>query len=113
MSESQQNLPDCFSCGNCSYRTAGYKPLCPQCGQAKMVPMEATATGRIVDFVPVLYPPENLKHLGPYTSVLVRLDNGCNMFGIVRESPARIEIGQSVVISKFDAVSRELFFQTA
>jgi len=111
MTEGQQKLPACYRCEKCGYHTAGYKPLCPQCGHAEMSQGEKTSTGKILDFVPVLYPPENLKDLGNYISLLVKLDNGCKMFGILMEDPERVNVGQKVIISKFNENTHELFFR--
>ena len=73
---------------------------------------EGVTSGEVVDFVPIAYPPENLKQLGSYVSVLVKLDNGCQIFGIVAEDPKSIKIGTSVLVSSFNDQTRELFFKT-
>ncbi|MBI2528953.1 MAG: hypothetical protein HYY95_10085 [Candidatus Rokubacteria bacterium] len=74
---------------------------------------EAATGGHVVDFVPVLYPPENLKGLGRYVSVLVRLDNGCQVFGVFRGDPERIRVGTPVVVSQGDAAEKVPFFDVA
>jgi uncharacterized OB-fold protein len=76
-----------------------------------MIQVEKTRRGKILDFVPTLYPPDNLKDLGPYISILVKLDNGCNVFGIMMDDPDQVQVGQNVIISKFDINTHELFFQ--
>ena len=111
MNENQQKLPVCYRCEKCSYHIARHIPVCPRCGNMKMTPVEKTPTGKILDFVPTLYPPENLKDLGSYISVLVKLDNGCNVFGIMMDDPDRVKVGQDVTISKFNENTQELFFQ--
>jgi uncharacterized OB-fold protein len=73
---------------------------------------EGVKRGEIVDFVPVAYPPENLKQLGSYVSVLVKLDNGCQIFGIVLENPDLVKIGTPVAVSNFNQQTKELFFKT-
>ena len=40
----------------------------------EMALKEGVTRGEVVDFVPIAYPPENLKQLGEYVSVLVKLD---------------------------------------
>lgn len=104
-------MPECRRCGSCGYSAAGRKPLCPRCGRAEMASLETTPDGTILDFVPVIYPPENLKDVGEYVSVLVKLENGCNVFGMMREEPGRIAIGHGVTVSKFDAGRQALFFR--
>lgn len=111
MTEISQKLPACCRCAKCGYRSAGRKPLCPQCGGAEMKSLDPSGEGRIVDFVPVIYPPENLKHLGNYTSVYVELDNGCRMFGILTDDPAGIAAGKRVAVSRYDDASQELHFR--
>ncbi len=76
-----------------------------------MVKQSGTERGEVVDFVPVAYPPENLKHLGAYVSVLVKLDNGCRIFGIVMEKPDLVKIGTAVAVSSFNPQTKELFFR--
>ncbi len=53
--------------------------------------------GTVLDLVRIAYPPENLKHLGAYTSVLVALEGGGRVFGIVDGDAARVSAGQQVI----------------
>ena len=76
-----------------------------------MVPLEPAITGELLDFVPVFHPPENLKLLGPYVSVLVRLENGCRTFGIFLGSPAALRIGDALVASSQQDDTPRPFFQ--
>ena len=75
-----------------------------------MVELEGGNKGEVLEFVPVLFPPENLKGLRQYVSVLVKLDNGCRAFGIFLGDPEKIKVGASVVVSKADKDSNALFF---
>lgn len=111
MTGDRQQLPSCCRCEKCGFTTVGSNPLCPRCGHGRMTRIETTPEGKILDFVPVIYPPENLKELGNYTSVLVKLENGCNVFGIMLEDSGRLEAGQGVIVSKYDPDRRELFFE--
>lgn len=111
MTETRPTLPACCKCKSCGYRAAGRKPLCPRCGHVEMTILETTPDGKILDFVPVIYPPENLKELGKYVSVLVKLENGCNVFGMMLEEPCLVGVGHSVMISKFDESRQALFFR--
>ena len=111
MGEFEKPLPPCFRCNHCGYRSGILKAVCPQCGSEGMVAQEGVEKGEVVDFVPVAYPPENLKHLGSYVSVLVKLDNGCQIFGIVLENHDRVKIGIPVSIANFNHQTKELFFK--
>jgi len=111
MSESEQTLPACYGCEKCGYRTARYKPLCRRCGHSRIIGITPSSAGSILDFIPTYYPPENLKNLGPYISVLVKLDNDCNMFGIMLEDAKMVEAGQNVVVDKFDRKNGLLVFK--
>ena len=111
MMETRSTLPACCRCESCGYRAAGRKPLCPRCGHVEMASLETTPNGKILDFVPVIFPPENLKELGKYVSVLVKLENGCNVFGMMLEEVGLVGVGHGVTISKFDESSQALFFR--
>jgi len=113
MDESNKiQLPRCYSCNSCGYRSSAYKAVCPICRSTDMVALEGAKGGIVVDFVQVSIPPENLKDLGEYVSVLVKLDNGCQIFGIILEDPKNIKIGTSVVVSSFNNDTKEVFFKT-
>jgi len=109
----ETQLPRCFSCSQCGLQASSFRATCPGCGSTGIVEYEAPKTGRIVDFVPIFFPPENLVDLGQYVSVLVKLDNGCQLFGIVHEEQKNIAIGSSVEISSYDRESKKLFFRLA
>ena len=112
MSELGKVLPPCFTCNHCGYRSGTLKAVCPECGSEGMAVQEGGKRGEVVDFVPVAYPPENLKHLGSYVSVLVKLNSGCQIFGIVLENPDLVKIGTPVAVSNFNPQTKELFFKT-
>lgn len=113
MTESDRTeLPPCFRCSNCGYSSSTFKAVCPRCGIGEMSVFEGAKVGKIVDFVTVSFPPENLKHLGTYTSVLVRLENGCQIFGIISGESKDVKIGTPVVISSYDHDTKALFFET-
>ncbi len=112
MSEPEKlQQPPCFYCDRCGYRSAVLKAVCPQCGHEGMMTEEGVRQGEVVDFVPVAYPPENLKHLGSYVSVLVKLSNGCQIFGLVLGNPDLVQIGTPVTISAYNDQSKELIFK--
>lgn len=113
MSQNKTDLPQSFGCNHCGYRSSTFKAVCPQCGKKEIVILEQAKGGRVVDFVPVFFPPENLKHLGQYMSVLVKLDNGCQIFGILLRDPNNVKIGTPVVISSFNKETKELYFDIA
>jgi len=109
--EEKLELPQYFSCNHCGFTSGAYKAACPKCGREGMVSKEGGIMGEVVDFVPIAYPPENLKQLGEYVSVLVKLDKGCQIFGIISENRDRITIGTPVTISSFNQETKELFFK--
>jgi uncharacterized OB-fold protein len=90
-----------------------FKAVCPKCGTPEMSVLEETKAGTIIDFVLVSFPPENLKDMGEYTSVLVRLANGCQTFGIISNDPKDIKMGASVVVSSYNEETKALFFEVA
>jgi len=106
----ERQVPGCFGCNTCGYQSTMFKAVCPACGAAEMVELEGGNKGEVLEFVPVLFPPENLKGLRQYVSVLVKLDNGCRAFGIFLGDPEKIKVGASVVVSKVDKDSNALFF---
>lgn len=101
----------CFRCDQCGYLSIAPKLCCPKCGRPGRMVEEKVKKGVIIDFVPITYPPENLKHLGSYVSVLVKLDNGCSIFGIVLEDQNRVEVGKVVFPSQFNFQTKEFFFK--
>jgi uncharacterized OB-fold protein len=101
----------CFRCDQCRHVSGSPKLFCPQCGHPGTMVEEKVQKGVILDFVLVAYPPENLKHVGSYVSVLVKLDNGCSLFGIVSEEPNRVEVGKVVIPSQFNFQTKEFFFK--
>lgn len=104
-------FPSCFRCAGCDYRTTLLKAVCPRCGAtAGMVPEPATR-GRVLDFVPVQYPPENLKDLGAYVSVLVELDGGCRAFGVFRGDLAGFSVGCAVAVTAVDEARKIPFLE--
>ena len=105
-------LPQYFSCNHCGFLSGTFKAVCPKCGREGMALKEGAIKGEVIDFVPIAYPPENLKQLGEYVSVLVKLDSGCQVFGIVLENKNRVKMGTPVAISSFNRETKELFFKT-
>ncbi len=103
-----ENLPKYISCSNCGWRGSTFRATCPKCGDSDLVEAECLGVGKIIDFVPVLYPPENLKDLGQYVSVLVEFDEGFRMFGISLADPGDLCIGKSVVVNSFDKETMRL-----
>jgi len=96
-------------CNKCSWSSSFFKASCPACGGSDLSQARSSGTGNIVDFVPVFYPPENLKDLGQYTSVLVRFREGFKMFAIFLTNAEELAIGDSVAVSSFDEEKMRLF----
>ena len=110
---SEQPFPCSFRCRSCDYTSAVAKAVCPRCGSGGGMSPEPLTGGHVVDFVPVLFPPENLKGLGRYVSVLVKLDTGCQAFGVFRGDPERIQVGTPMVVAQVDAEQHVPFFDVA
>jgi len=108
-----QPVPSSFRCRTCDYTSAVAKAVCPRCGSGGGMSPEPAAGGHVVDFVPVLFPPENLKGLGRYVSVLVKLDTGCQAFGVFRGDPERLRVGTRMVVAHVDAEPDVPFFDVA
>jgi uncharacterized OB-fold protein len=106
-------LPHYFTCDTCGWVSSSLKTGCPVCGKGNIVELQVSGSGVIIDFVPIAYAPKNLQHLGKYTSVLVKLDEGCKMFGIIEGDGAGISIGTHVTISNFNNDTKEVFFKAS
>lgn len=78
-----------------------------------MALLEEAKRGNVIESIPVFFPPENLKDLGPYVSVLVRLENGCRMFGIVLGDAGKVGPGTPVAVARFNRETAELYFDVA
>lgn len=103
-------MPYCYSCSDCDWHGSSFRATCPACRSTSIVKRATAGGGSIVDIVPVLFPPENLKKLGHYASVLVKFDENFQMFGIISEKYDRAVIGDRVKVSKYDEATKELFF---
>jgi uncharacterized OB-fold protein len=103
-------LPYCYSCSACDWHGSSFRATCPACRGTRIAKRTTAGGGSIVDIVPVLFPPENLKKLGQYASVLVKFDENFQMFGIIPEKFDRVAIGDRVRVSKYDETTKELFF---
>jgi uncharacterized OB-fold protein len=98
-----------ITCKKCGWSSAAFRASCPSCGSADLTQAQSSGAGQIVDFVPLFYPPENLKDLGQYVSVLVRFKEGFEMFAITLEKPEDLAIGAPVAVSNYDRESMRLF----
>jgi len=103
----------CFKCEKCFWHGASYRQICPVCGSQNIVEACVAGKGEVVDFVPVSFPPESLKDIGPYVTVLVNLDEQCMIFGIFSGNPQNLRIGSRVFIRDFHPESRRLYFETS
>lgn len=109
----RKHFPSYVSCNACEWSSSAFRVSCPVCGSVDLQERETSGHGKIVDFVPVLYPPDDLKDLGQYVSVFVEFDEGFRMFGISLVNPEELSIGDSVVVSSFDAASHRLLLDKA
>ncbi|MGO8880226.1 MAG: Zn-ribbon domain-containing OB-fold protein [Desulfomonilaceae bacterium] len=107
----KKDLPKYLRCNDCGWSGSTFRMGCPNCWASHLVELESSGIGKIVDLVPVFYPPENLKDLGPYVSVLVEFDEGFQMLGISLVKPEDLSIGSSVVVSSFDKGTMRLLIK--
>ena len=84
MTQKQILSIDCFACDACGNTTVAQKAVCSQCGASKITAVKVAGRGKLIDFTIISFAPENYKDLAPYTSVLVQLENGCRLFGIMK-----------------------------
>ena len=109
----RSDLPTYMSCKKCAWHGSAFRASCPACGETDLAEAKSSGMGTIVDFVPMFYPPENLKDLGQYVSVLVQFNEGFEMFAISFSKPEDLAIGSPVVVSRFDKETMRLFVDKA
>ena len=103
-------LPYCYSCNACGWHGSSFRATCPACSSLQIAKRATVGSGKIVDIVPILFPPENLKTLGQYASVLVKFEENFQMFGIISENFDQVAIGDRVKVSEYNESTKELFF---
>jgi uncharacterized OB-fold protein len=106
-----KRLPSGYRCNGCKWCGSSFRAACPNCGGTDLVEEKSLGAGKVLDFVPVLYPPDNLKELGQYVSLLVQFNEGFKMFGIYLGKSADFYIGCPVVVSSFDETTKRLIFE--
>jgi len=112
MAQSQRAASlECFRCNNCGNITLMLKKVCPKCGDTNIQKSDSPGEGEVVDFTTVYYPPDDCKDIAPYTSVLVRLSNGCKLFGVIKGEVKDISPGKLVKLTEHDANTGRLIFQ--
>ena len=102
---------ECSKCGNCGNVTLAPKKVCPKCGSTDIQMTQSPGKGEVVDFTAVYYPPDNYKDRAPYTSVLVKLDSGCKVFGIMEGEVKNISPGSPVSAVEHDEQTGGFIFQ--
>lgn len=112
MAQEKETLQiECFKCGNCGNVTLSPGKVCHSCGSKDIKAAQAEGKGKVVDFTTVYYPPDNYKDMAPYTSVLVRLSNGCQLFGVMLGEIKNIYQGRPVQATKRDEATGGVIFQ--
>ncbi len=92
----------CFKCNNCGNVTFSIKKVCPKCGSTAIEKTLSEGQGKVVDFTTVFFPPDNYKGREPYTSVLIQLDSGCKLFGMMEGEVKDIQPGSPVRVARYD-----------
>ncbi len=111
MTQTETLSLECYKCGNCGNVTLSVKRVCPKCYSTKIEKTQSDGKGKVVDFTTVYYPPDNYKDMCPYTSVLVQLNNGCKLFGVMEGEVKNISPGSPVALAKHDAATGRLIFR--
>jgi len=112
MAQPQQTVSlECFKCKKCGNATQAPRKVCPKCGSTDIEVTQAEGKGEVVDFTAVYYPPDNYKDMAPYTSVMVRLSNGCKLFGVIEGEAKDISPGSPVTMVKYDEAKKGFIFR--
>ncbi|MFC2005933.1 Zn-ribbon domain-containing OB-fold protein [Chloroflexota bacterium] len=85
--------------------------VCHKCGSRDIEATQSEGKGRVIDFTTVYYPPEDYKDRVPYTSVLVQLNNGCKLFGVIDGEAKDISPGSPVAAVKRDEATGGIIFR--
>lgn len=108
--EDRTFLPESFRCKGCGKVTLLPKKVCPDCGSTEVELYTSSAKGEILNYSTIYFPPENYKGREPYTSVLVRLDNGCKVLGILEGEIRQLPSESKVTIACYNKDTGELVF---
>ena len=100
-----------YKCQGCGKTTVLPKLVCPKCGSTDIVTAQSEGKGKIIDSTIVYFPPDDYKDLAPYTSVLVQLNNGCKLFGVIKGEIKDIPLGSPVTLIENDEGEEGYFFQ--
>jgi uncharacterized OB-fold protein len=87
--------------------------VCRKCGSTDIGTIKAKGQGKVVDFTVIYYAPDNYKAKAPYTSILVRLTNGCKLFGVIEGEAKGILPGDAVTLVKRDKDTGGFVFQSS
>lgn len=101
---------ECYKCKACGNVTLEKKIICPKCGGSEIASELSEGKGTVVDSTIVYFPPDNYKDIAPYTSVLVELDSGCRLFGIIGGEHRNLAPGNPVVAVSTDNERGGIFF---
>ncbi len=112
MTQPQQIVSiECFKCNNCGSATLGPRKVCSKCGSTEIGKTPSEGKGEVIDFTIVYYPPDDYKDITPYTSILVRLSNGCRLFGVMEGEIKNLSPGSPVTLAKHDVATGRLIFR--
>jgi uncharacterized OB-fold protein len=111
MTQEQEMFINCFTCDDCGYTTFAQKVVCAKCTSSKISAVQVARKGTLVDFTVISFAPENYKDLAPFTSVLVQLENGCKLFGIIKGENLDIPLGSPVTMVGRDEARGTIFFE--
>ena len=102
---------ECFKCSNCGNAFVAPRVVCPKCSSTDIETIQAEGKGEVIDFTTIYFPPDNYEDKAPYTSIMVRLSNGCTVFGVIEGEVKDIPLGSPVTMVEYDENTGGLFFR--
>jgi len=86
-------------CNKCGKVILPPKPMCPQCFSKNLKWRELPKQGKLLTYTVIHISPKELAHLTPYPVGLVKLEEGAQLPGIIRNLPqSEIRIGMELAV---------------
>jgi uncharacterized OB-fold protein len=102
-----------FKCNGCGHAIAAEARVCPKCGKFGMEKKESSGKGSFLESAITYYPPDSHKHLAPYTSVMINMDEGFRTFGVMEGEVKDIKEGDRLVAVRIDEKSGSIIYVRA
>jgi len=85
-------------CGNCGKYFIPPRVVCLNCGKLEMEPAGVSGRGKLYTYTVVWQQLPNALVKVPYSIVIVALEEGCQVHGVVTEDPQSLEIGMDMEV---------------